>query len=1038
MKDMLQLCVFDLVHRQFEIQVEQTPDAVALIDQGRQFTYRQLNASANRLAHFLQKQGVTSEVLVGLCLPRSPELIIALLAILKASGAYVPMDPSYPRERLELMLADAQAPLLLTNRSIAADWMQTDHTQVVCLDAEWEAIAQESAANLPNRVQPHNLAYIIYTSGSTGKPKGVMIEHRSLAAYVRTAADAYAIQPADRVLQFASISFDTSAEEIYPCLVRGAALVLRSEEMIGSVQSFVARSQMWGITVWNLPTAFWHFLTTELERTGLTPPESVRLVIIGGEKAISARLAQWRQQVGDRVRLVNTYGPTETTIVATMCDLAGPDAVAGAENSPIGRAVPNAQIYVLDEAMQPVAPGTPGELYIGGVGVARGYLNRPELTAERFLSDPFVPNDSARMYKSGDRVCDRGDGVLEFLGRADHQVKIRGFRVELFEIEAVLNQHSTIQEAIVLAPNDALGNRRLVAYVLPDTSQMTTDGNWIAKLKAHLQTKLPSYMVPAQFLVLDSLPLSPSGKVDRKALPAPEELHNLQLAATDLPQTQLEQQVADIWSNVLQIPVVSRSDNFFELGGSSLLAAQLVSLLADALDIELPVRCVYESPTVITLAQTLQTLQEAGGNPLAVLTDLTTQPIPEPPQIANRKRSKHAPDQNRLEAPTAVFLTGATGFLGAFLLHELLQQTEARIFCLVRASSRREGLMRLRTTFTKYGLPTTHLIDRVVPVPGNLNQPHFGLSSVQFARLADQVDMIYHSGAMVNFVKPYSALEAENVMGTREILKLASQGQVKPVNYISTVGVFGAIAYFTGQSMVHEDDDLDISRDFLCWDDGYAQSKWVAEKMLLAAKAQGMPITVFRPGFITGNSCTGAANVQDFLSRSLLGCIQLGAYPDLVNFKNQVVTVDYASRAILHLSQQPDSIGGTFHITPWSAAKDFAWNDLFEWVQDYGYPLQRMPYDAWAERLSGQCRRSQSNALYPLLPFLNEKIYDQKLTILELYTNTADFDCSHAISALNGSTITCPVVDRQTIYTYLDVFTHQQTLSEPLPQTLLA
>ncbi|NEQ43848.1 MAG: AMP-binding protein [Leptolyngbya sp. SIOISBB] len=323
-----------MVHQQFELWAEQTPDAIALVAQGREYTYQQLNVRANQLARFLQQRGVGPEVLVGVCLPRSPELIIALLAILKAGGAYVPMDPGYPAERLEMMRTDAQMPLLLTNRASQAEWMQSTDTQVICLDARWEDIGQASATDLPCQAQSHHLAYIIYTSGSTGKPKGVMIEHRSISAYAQIAGAAYNLQPSDRVLQFCSISFDTAAEEIFCCLGRGSTLVLRTEDMIGSVQTFLERSQAWGVTIWVFPTAFWHFLATELARTGLTPPASLRLVTMGGEKAIPAQLAQWRQQVGDHIRLVNTYGPTEATIVATMCDIAGPEAVAGAETSP--------------------------------------------------------------------------------------------------------------------------------------------------------------------------------------------------------------------------------------------------------------------------------------------------------------------------------------------------------------------------------------------------------------------------------------------------------------------------------------------------------------------------------------------------------------------------------------------------------------------------------------------------------------------------------------------------------------------------------
>ncbi|MGC1525331.1 MAG: amino acid adenylation domain-containing protein [Phormidesmis sp.] len=1037
---MIDTCTSRLVHHQFEAQAVRTPETVALIDQGRQFTYHQLNTKANQLAHYLQRQGVGPEVLVGLCLPRSPALIIALLAILKSGGAYIPLDPSYPVERLTMMREDSQATLILTTRSDLADWMAD--SQVVCLDTQGNEIIQESTENPNCEIAPDHLAYVIYTSGSTGKPKGVMIEHRSLAAYIDAAVIEYAIQPGDRILQFASISFDTSAEEIYPCLVQGATLVLRTAEMIGSAQVFLKHSQDWSITVWNLPTAFWHFLSTELANLNTVPPASLRLVIIGGEKALSTRLALWRQQAGDQVRLVNTYGPTETTIVAALCDLAGAHAVSTSGELPIGKAIPQTQLYVLDDLLQLVTPGAVGNLYIGGVGVARGYLNRPELTAENFLANPFAtlpeignrkqlstPCNSpsaltSRLYRTGDRARDRGDGLLEFLGRADHQVKIRGFRIELFEIETVLNQHFTVREGIVLAKQDALDNQRLVAYVLPESYDEAMASDWVSTLRAHIKAMLPDYMVPTLFVVLDSLPLTPSGKVNRYALPEPDS--TCQLSTSDLPQTPLEKQVASLWTQVLEIPAIGRRDHFFELGGNSLLAAHLVSLLRENLAIELPIRCVYEAPTVQGIAETVQKLQQSGGTLLSVLTDLNKQPIPIPPKIITNK-----PTLTNLSTPEAIFLTGATGFLGAFLLYELLQQTQAKLYCLVRCVDRGEGLARLQATFAKYALPVAALDRRVVIVPGYLDKPRFGLSRVQFSRLADKVDMIYHVGAMVNFVKPYSALEATNVQGTYEILKLACQGKLKPVNHVSTVSVFGATHYFTGLPMVHENDDIDISRDFLCWDDGYAQTKWAAEQLIRAARAQGVPITLFRPGFIMGHSRTGATNTQDFLSRAVMGCVEMGCYPDLANFKNQIITVDYASQAIVHLSQQSELLGVTFHLTPWSAIHDVAWNDLFEWIRDYGYPLKKMAYIDWKDKLIHQSKAAQSNALYPLLPFLSEKIYQQKLTILELYENTSDFDCQNTIDGLKGSNIDCPIIDINLVYTYLSAFGLRAELERP-------
>lgn len=1042
-----------LVHQQFEAQATSTPNAIAVVDQGRQFTYQQLNARANQLARYLQAHNIGPERLVGLCLPRSPELIIALLAVLKAGGAYIPLDPTYPSERLAMMKDDAQVSLILTTRSCLAAWMEDSLT--ICLDSQWSDIAQSSPDNLSVSIRPHHLAYVIYTSGSTGRPKGVMVEHKALSAYVATVAKEYEIEKGDRILQFASICFDTSVEEIYPCLVNGATLVLRTNEMIGSAQAFLESSQAWGITVWNLPTAFWHFLATEFARLNLNPPDVLRLVIIGGEKALATRLDLWKQQAHNRLRVVNTYGPTEATVVTTLCDIAGPRAVEYQEDElPIGTALAHAQTYILDEQFNPVTPGTIGNLYIGGMGIARGYLNRPQLTAERFIHWPLsngtsrsisttkepTPKEqgemSHRLYHTGDRVRDRGDGQIEFLGRSDHQVKIRGFRVELFEIEAALNQHPGVQTGVVLAQEDALGNQELVAYVLPDSQ--TAEANLPhpgraetleVTLRKDLKASLPSYMVPAFFTILEQFPLTPSGKVDRNRL---ADLNHAQTMpptrpsnhGQDTPHLSVDQEMTRIWQEVLKQPDIGLQDNFFELGGNSLLAAQLIGIAQDSFDIVLPIRCVYEEPTIKGLTRTIKTIQSSGGDPLAVLTDVGAESVPLPPMTRTNQ-----PILADLATPNAIFLTGATGFLGAFLLCELLQQTDATVYCLVRAATHGEGLARLRATFAKYSLPVALLDRRVMPVPGYLDQPRLGLSVADFSFLANTVDIIYHSGAMVNFVKPYSVLAPTNVQGSCEILDLACQGRLKPLNYISTVGVFGASDYFTGRQTIYEDDPLALSQEFLCWDDGYAQTKWVAEQLMAKARTKGIPITVFRPGFIMGHSTTGAMNRQDFLSRSLLGCMQLGSYPDLANFTNQVVTVDYASRAIVHLSQQHSSIGQTFHLTPWSAKDDVAWNDLFSWVSDYSGALQKQPYQDWVEALTEHCRTSKTNPLHPLLPFFTEQIYRQDLTILELYENTSGFDCQNTIRGLQGSGITCPVIDIDMVYTYLSALsltTHQR------------
>ncbi|MHC5857699.1 amino acid adenylation domain-containing protein [Nostoc sp.] len=463
------------IHQLFEEQVEQTPDAIAVVFQNQHLTYRELNQRANKLAHYLRSLGVGPEVRVGICIQRSLEMAIGLLAILKAGGAYVPIDPAYPKERLALILRDAQVSVLVTQQSLLAV-LPALESQVVCVDTDKSAIAQESQENLVNQTQLENLVYIIYTSGSTGTPKGVTIQHRSLASYAKIACLEYGLQASDavrgasrreggqsdRVLQFASISFDAAAEEIFPCLICGAALILRTDEMLSSIPRFLQQCRDWGITVLDLPTAFWHQVTSELATAKLALPDSLRLVIIGGERADRKHLTTWQQQVGQRVRLVNTYGPTETTIVATLCDLSG----STADEVPIGKPIPQVQTYVLDPSLQLVPVRTPGELYIGGVGVARGYLNRPDLTAEKFIPNPYSSKPGERLYKTGDLVRYLSDGNLEFIGRIDHQVKIRGFRIELGEIEALLNQHPGVQEAVVVAHSDRSDHQRLIAYVV--------------------------------------------------------------------------------------------------------------------------------------------------------------------------------------------------------------------------------------------------------------------------------------------------------------------------------------------------------------------------------------------------------------------------------------------------------------------------------------------------------------------------------------------------------------------------------------------
>jgi amino acid adenylation domain-containing protein len=505
------------IHQLFEEQVAKTPDAIAVVFEQEELTYQQLNQRANQLAHHLQTLGVKPEVLVGICVERSLEMMVGLLGILKAGGAYVPLDPSYPAERLSYLLSDAGIEVLLTQNNLLST-LPSHAARVVCLDTDGEVIESHSQDNLVTGVSAENLAYIIYTSGSTGQPKGVTIPQRNLVQHGMTMAAEYHLTASDRVLQFAALSFDVALEEILPTWLSGATVVLRPQAMFTSVVEWVDFIDTHNLTVLNLPAAFWQEWIVDLSTSPQDLPSCLRLAIVGSEQVQWSRVALWQKHVPSHIELYNAYGVTEATITATVykSDLANQEERTGIV--PIGRPIANTQVYILDSQLQPVPIGVAGELHIGGDGLARGYLNRPELTQAKFIPHPFSPDRSARLYQTGDLARYLPDGNIEFLGRLDHQVKIRGFRIELGEIEAVLSSHPQIQQAVAIATEDPTGNKRLVAYVVVSEEEELSS----QQLREFLHQQLPAYMVPSTFVILDTLPLTSNGKIDRKALPIPD------------------------------------------------------------------------------------------------------------------------------------------------------------------------------------------------------------------------------------------------------------------------------------------------------------------------------------------------------------------------------------------------------------------------------------------------------------------------------------------------------------------------------------
>ncbi|MBK1986127.1 amino acid adenylation domain-containing protein [Sphaerospermopsis aphanizomenoides BCCUSP55] len=596
------------IHQLFEEQVEKTPDAVAVIFANEEITYQELNQRANQLANYLQTLGVGADQLVGLCLEPSLARIIGLLAILKAGGVYLPLDAVYPQERLRFMIEDSQVSILLTQESLANKFL-INSLQVVNLDADWEKISTASINNLQSCVTGENLAYIIYTSGSTGTPKGVLISHQAIAHHCQNIIAHYQINPSDRILQFASLSFDVSLEQILPTLSVGATLILVDAKSLTPAE-FHQKLIDYRLTVIDIPpvylTQWLQFLD---ENTVLTPINQLRLVICGGEALPPATLKLWHNSLLTGVRLINAYGPTETTITAITFTV--PQDITTIEfdsNIPIGRPLPNRKVYILDSHKNLVPIGVFGELYIGGEGLAQGYLNRPELTNDKFLTNPF---DNSTLYKTGDLVRYLPDGNILFLGRIDNQVKIRGFRIELGEIEAFLNQHPNLTAATVITREDIPGDKKLVAYIILKTHQnsLSETSN---QLRQFLQQKLPDYMIPAAFVVLESFPVTANGKIDYRAFPAPDfsANQNNYVAA----KTPTEEILANIWSQVLKVENIGMNDNFFELGGHSLLATQVTSRIRQKLNQEIPLSLLFAFPTISQLSAQISIQKTTNNN----------------------------------------------------------------------------------------------------------------------------------------------------------------------------------------------------------------------------------------------------------------------------------------------------------------------------------------------------------------------------------------------------------------------------------------
>jgi len=587
---------YQCIYHWFESQCDRTPNNVAVVYENQQLTYFELNTRANQLAHYLQKMGVGPEVIVGICTERSLEMLVGVLGILKAGGAYLPLDPNHPQERLAFILSETSAPILLTQQRLLSI-LPKSSADLFCLDSDWEKIAQENTHNPTTNTTSDNLAYIIYTSGSTGKPKGTLITHQGLVNYLTWCTQAYTVEQGEGAVVHSSLAFDLTITGLFsPLLVGRRVELLPEDQSIESLSNALQKGSNYSLI--KITPAQLQLLSNQLSPSEVTG--RTRAFIIGGENLLAQTVSFWQKFAPDTM-LVNEYGPTETVVGCCIYQLPPDEILSG--SVPIGHAIANTELYVLNQYYQPVPIGVSGELYIGGAGVARGYLNRPELTAEKFIPNPFSNEPGTRLYKTGDLVRFRSDGNLEFLGRIDNQVKVRGFRIELGEIEGLLIQHPGVRETVVIVREDTPDDQRLVAYLVPNPDTTLVPSN----LRSYLKEHLPEYMLPSAFVLIDALPLTTNGKVDRQALPSPNQadtaqLKNIFVAASN----PIEEMLTGIWAEILGIQEVGIHDNFFELGGHSLLATLVISQVRKAFQVELPPRRLFEAPTVAGLTKQIE------------------------------------------------------------------------------------------------------------------------------------------------------------------------------------------------------------------------------------------------------------------------------------------------------------------------------------------------------------------------------------------------------------------------------------------------
>eukprot|EP01134_Creolimax_fragrantissima_P004436 CFRG4436T1 len=1011
------------------------PERVCVVHGSETFTYKYLDDYSNRLAHYLITNGIKPGDVVTMYAHRSTAIVVGIMGILKAGATFSVIDPAYPVDRQQVYLFVAQPKAIISLKLAGKLNAEVQHfidteLNVYCqLDGlhedEPELLDEYPVESCGVIVQPYDVATLSFTSGSTGIPKGVRGQHISLTHFFPWMMTKFGLGENDRFTMLSGIAHDPIQRDVFTPLFMGATIYIPDQEDIvnpGMLAAWMAKNE---VTVATLTPAMNQLVTANAE----APMPKLRRVFLVGD-ILTKRDVMRLQALADNVEVINMYGTTETQRAVSYFLIKNDGSISNLkEILPAGWGMKDVQLLILNQSGKVAGVGELGEIYVRSPCMSKGYLGLDEITAQKFVNNPFRPDDSKdKMYRTGDLGRYMPDGVVECVGRADDQVKIRGFRIELGEIDTHLGQHPAVRENVTLVKRDANEEKTIISYFVP---KIANDFD-IDSMRTALKAKLPSYSIPSVFVPLQRMPLTPNGKIDKAKLPFPDaavialQMGNKRQADGPVTEeTQLHKEIKEIWKAVLGRDV-GVHDNFFDLGGHSIFATRVTFEIRNRLKVELPLDILYRCGTIDQVVKRISQNEltdnlgfEQGEDSEEDQLDVEAEVVLDASVTCDGLPELTA---NSTKEVNSVLLTGATGFLGVFLLSRLLtKHPHAIVNCIVRAKDTDSAHARVEKALRAHFLWKNEFKPRIKAVCGDLSAEDAtcGVSSRQWDEWIRTIDLVVHNGAFVHWVYPYSKLKAANVTSVVSLLKLASTHKRKPFHFVSSTSVFEAPHYLGLTAPVKERDTLVAGNGI---GSGYGQSKWVAEKIIALAAQRGLPTYVYRSSYITGDSCTGVTNVDDYLVRLIKGCIELGVSPEMSN-KLNCCPVDFVANTIAHISTTPptvmDGVSNTFHFlnpTP------YRFLDFFEDVARYGFDVKSENYMEWKNALEDLTMTTKENALFPLLHFV--------LDDLPQKSRGPVLDTENIWNAIEGAGIECPSVT-SLMGTYLSYLVQSKYLAPP-------